>query len=372
MANPILLNVDDHEVARYARTRILTNAGFTVHEAASGRQTLEMVARHKPDLILLDVHLPDISGFEVCRLLRQQMTEDSFIILQITASATSPTHATTALDGGADAYITEPVDAEVLVATIRAMLRLHQAERALAHANRQLAITNQELMRSNSDLSYFAFAASHDLQEPLRTISIFTRLVHRSVAGRLNETENAHFERIISSAARMGLLISDLLAYSQVGREAIQRNVIELREVAAWAIKNLKVAIEESGAIIEIDPDLPAVLGDFSLLVQVFQNLISNALKYRDGSVTAVVNVRSERLSVAQVKVSVSDNGPGISPQHYEKLFVPFKRIHGAEVAGSGIGLALCRRIIEAHGGRIWVEPDVRQGSTFSFTLATS
>jgi two-component system sensor histidine kinase/response regulator len=369
---PILLNVDDHLVARYARSRILTKAGFKVYEAGTGLETLDLVAKYKPDLVLLDVHLPDISGFEVCRRLKQEMTDHSCIVLQITASAISPTNATTALDGGADAYLTEPIDPDVLVATVRAMLRLHHAERALAHANRQLAITNGELMRSNTDLAHFAFAASHDLQEPLRTISIYLELIQKAVEPKLEGQEREYFEFVASSADRMRTLIWDLLAYSQVGRDAVAKSIVSLREVATWAVANLRENIKENGAQIEVAEDLPDVLGDFSQLGQVFQNLISNALKYRQESVTPVVQIRCAKHSETEWTVSISDNGPGISPEYHEEIFAPFKRLHGSEIRGSGIGLALCRRIIDSHGGRLWVDSDIGRGATFSFTLAAS
>ena len=243
-----------------------------------------MAARQKPDLVLLDVHLPDMSGYEVCKRLKRDLGQPACLVLQITASATSAEHATKALDGGADADVTEPIDPDVLVATVRAMLRLQEAERALTHANRQLEIANRELVRSNADLAHFAFAASHDLQEPLRTISIFSEMVEASARAKLDEREREHFRRVISSAARMRALISDLLAYSQIGREAVTTSVVNLDEVVTWAISNLREGIEESAARIEMEKKLPAVLGDFSQLVQVFQNLISNALKYRQRS----------------------------------------------------------------------------------------
>jgi len=350
----------------------LTTAGFTVYEAGSGIETLELVAARKPDLVLLDVHLPDISGFEVCRRLKQEMSDHSVIVLQITASAISPTNATTALDGGADAYLTEPIDPDVLVATVRAMLRLHHAERALAHANRQLAITNSELVRSNTDLAHFAFAASHDLQEPLRTISIYLELIQKVIDRKLDGPEREYFDLVLSSADRMRTLIWDLLAYSQVGRDAVAKSVVNLGEVADWAVTNLREGIKESGTRIEIAEDLPDVLGDFSQLGQVFQNLISNALKYRRNSTPPVIQIRCAKHSETEWRVSISDNGPGIAREYHEEIFAPFKRLHGSEIRGSGIGLALCRRIIESHGGRIWVDSEIGRGATFSFTLAAS
>jgi len=176
----VLLNIDDHEVARYARSRILTAAGFRVYDAGTGEETLALAEKHRPDLILLDVHLPDINGIEVCRRLKQSRQPDSSImVLQISASARSAAHAKEALDAGADTYLMEPVDPDVLVATVKALLRLHHAERSLVHTNLQLEIVNKELQRSNQDLQQFAFAASHDLQEPLRTISVFAQLIEQ-------------------------------------------------------------------------------------------------------------------------------------------------------------------------------------------------
>lgn len=369
MANFILLNVDDHEVARYARTRILTSAGFTVHEASTGAETIEAVARYKPDLVLLDVHLPDINGMEVCRILKGSMGDEPMIVLQITASAVSPSHATIALDGGADAYLTEPIDPDVLVATVRAMLRLHRAERSLAHANRQLEIANQELVRSNVDLAHFAYAASHDLQEPLRTISIYTELIQVSLKGRLDEKEQYCLDQVISSAERMRTLIADTLAYAQAGRDTLAKSVVDLKEVVHWATANLAKSIDGTGTSIEVAGELPSVIGDFSRLGQVFQNLLSNAIKYRNKGEPLIVRIGSEKSGDVAWKVTVSDTGPGIDEQYRNRIFDPFKRLHGPEIPGSGIGLALCRRVIEAHGGHIWVESQPGQGATFAMTL---
>ena len=214
---PVLLNVDDHGVSRYARGRILSSEGFRVYDAASGEEALAFFEKYDPDLILLDVHLPDVDGIEVCRRLKLKQ-QASVMVLQISASALSAAHAKAALDAGADAYLMEPVDPDVLVATVRALLRLHHAERALTQANRQLEILNKELQRSNQDLQQFAFAASHDLQEPLRTISTFSQLLEREFGDQLNEKQRGYFQRVAAGASRMSVLIRDLLAYSQAGR----------------------------------------------------------------------------------------------------------------------------------------------------------
>ena len=366
----ILLNVDDHEAARYARNRILSTAGFRVFEAATGEETLLMVEKHHPDLILLDVHLPDHDGIEICRRLKSAHGDQSVIVIQISASALSPSHATASLDAGADAYLMEPVDPEVLVATVKAMLRLHDAERSLVYTKRQLEIVNKELRRSNEDLQQFAFAASHDLQEPLRTIRAFTEAIAEELEGVLTDTQRTYVEHIVDGAGRMQVLIRDLLEYSQVGRESRPEGAVELDKAIDWAVSNLSEQIDKVGAKIEIGENLPSVWADFAHLGLVFQNLLSNALKYRKSDEPPVIQIASERSSPTQWTISVKDNGIGIEPEYYERIFAPFKRLHGPEIPGTGIGLALCRRILETHGGRIWVESTPGEGTTFRLALS--
>lgn len=197
---PVILNVDDHEGSRYARNRILSGAGFEVHDAGTGEATLDYVAKFAPDLILLDVHLPDIDGIEVCRRLKATPVGPALIIVQISASATGAPHATAALNSGADAYLTEPIDAEVLIATVRAMLRLRRAERDLSIANVRLQALNAELRRSNEDLQQFAYIASHDLQEPLRNVSTFVELIAEKLAGKIGPEIDEYFNHVIAGA----------------------------------------------------------------------------------------------------------------------------------------------------------------------------
>lgn len=365
----VLLNVDDHEASRYVKTRILTSAGFRVHEASSCSETLSVAAKHQPDLILLDVHLPDGNGIELCRQLKASQDGTSIMVLQISASAISAAHAKEALDAGADGYLMEPVDADVLVATVKALLRLHRAERSVVHANRQLEIVNRELQRSNGDLQQFAFAASHDLQEPLRTISTFSQLIEQELNEGLTDTQKDYFRRVSESTIRMQTLIHDLLAYSKVGREGRPQSVVELETVLAAAKSNLSGQIMESGCRIDVPQPLPAVLGDYTNLISVFHNLLSNSLKYRDPNRMPVVQIVASQESPAEWTIRIKDNGIGIRQKYHQRIFEPFKRLHGSEVPGTGLGLALCQRIVETQGGRISVESTPGEGSTFSLTL---
>jgi two-component system, sensor histidine kinase and response regulator len=365
----ILLNVDDHEAALYARSRILTNAGFRVYEASNGEETLAIAEKQRPDLVLLDVHLPDLNGIEVCRRLKQLQQHSSVMVLQISASAVSPANAKEALDAGADAYLMEPVDPDVLVSTVSALLRLHHAERSLAHTNRQLEIVNQELQRSNRDLQHFAYAASHDLQEPLRTISTFTQLLRQETDSHLTDQQQGYFRRVSEAATRMQTLVHDLLTYSQVGHEGRAHSPVELNAIVSAAMASLREQLSQAGCEVQIPHTLPCVWGDFTNLVSIFHNLVSNSLKYRTLSRSPVVQILAEQSNPAEWIISVMDNGIGIAEKYHQRIFEPFKRLHGSEIPGTGIGLALCQKIIEAHGGRIWVKSTLGAGATFCFTL---
>ena len=375
MPEAILLNVDDHRPARYARTRVLQHAGFEVHEAETGREALELVSTVKPDLILLDVNLPDMNGLEVCSLIKSREETASVMVVQITASAISAPQATAALNTGADTYLVEPVDPDVLVATVRAFLRLRNAERALARANRELSERNLDLhalngalRRSNHDLEQFAYVASHDLQEPLRNITTHIQLLERLAGEQFNSEERRLFDVVVDSATRMSLLIRDVLAYSGLGKEPPALGSHQLQDSLAVALQNCSEAIASSGAVIQAST-LPTVAGDANQLSRVFQNLVANAIKYRSPEIPPLVCIEAEYDRAGDWIIRVRDNGIGIPSIYLDKVFQPFKRLHGYEIPGNGIGLALCRRIIEAHGGRIWAESIEGQGATFAFTL---
>jgi PAS domain S-box-containing protein len=229
----------------------------------------------------------------------------------------------------------------------------------------------EELRRSNAELEQFAYVASHDLQEPLRMVSSYTQLLQRRYGGRLDEDADEFIGYAVDGAERMRRLIDDLLAYSRVGTRGRPLAPTSAQTALDAALANLRVAIEESGARIEAGP-LPTVLGDETQLVQLFQNLVGNALKFR-GDRPPVVTLGAEPLPGSGGWLfSVKDNGIGIEPGGAERIFVIFQRLHDrAEYGGTGIGLAVCKKIVERHGGRIWAESEgvPGGGSAFRFTL---
>ncbi|QXV56340.1 ATP-binding protein [Amycolatopsis sp. TNS106] len=237
----------------------------------------------------------------------------------------------------------------------------------LERAQELIVTRTRELERSNSDLEQFAYVASHDLQEPLRKVASFCQLLQKRYQGKLDERGDQYIGFAVDGAKRMQALINDLLAFSRVGRRPGENVLLETGDLLATALGNLEDAITESGARVT-HGELPVVHGEKTLLTAVFQNLVGNAIKFR-GEKPPEVEVAAER-DGEDWRFSVTDNGIGINDEYAERIFVIFQRLHGrGEYPGTGIGLALCRKILEHHGGRIWLDTTVQAGTRFCFTL---
>jgi signal transduction histidine kinase len=229
----------------------------------------------------------------------------------------------------------------------------------------------EDLRRSNAELEQFAYVASHDLQEPLRKVASFCQLIERRYKGQLDERGDQYIEFAVDGAKRMQQLVNDLLAFSRVGRHSEGLERVSLEEVLAGALRQLQASIEESSAVVTHDP-LPTVDGEAGLLVQLLQNLIGNAVKFRGDDPPRVhIGVRPAPEDPQMWELWCRDNGIGIEEQYEDKIFVIFQRLHGRDTyAGTGIGLAMCKKIVEHHGGRLWLDSAAPgEGSTFRWTL---
>ncbi|MEE2034358.1 sensor histidine kinase [Rhodococcus chondri] len=284
-------------------------------------------------------------------------------------------------------YPQGPKDIRALAADVEAM-REHIA-RALTESRRQqdrlaqqavdLDAQADELRRSNSELEQFAYVASHDLQEPLRKVASFCQLLEKRYGDQLDERGVQYIAYAVDGAKRMQGLINDLLAFSRVGRVNDAQVRVDLGHTLDKALNNLSVAIDESQVRIERPENLPELTGDPTLLTMLWQNLLANAIKFHDPERAPVVQITCERVDGGEDPAArswqfcVSDNGIGIAPEFAEKVFVIFQRLHGRdEYSGTGIGLALCRKIVDYHGGNIWVDTDYTEGARVCFTLTST
>jgi light-regulated signal transduction histidine kinase (bacteriophytochrome) len=270
------------------------------------------------------------------------------------------------LETGADDYLLKPFDRIVLNARLNAILERRRLLNLERQRSIQLELADAELRRSNEELRRFASVVSHDLQEPLRMVTSYMQLLKRDLGENLTDRQSEFLEFAIDGGRRMSALIQDLLAYSRVTSAEPRREDVDCNEVVDEVKANLRASIEESGATIISGP-LPRLTADKSQIRQLCQNLLSNAIKYR-GQRPPVVEVNAER-SGNHWLFSVADNGVGIDNEQREQIFAMFSRLHDRTIPGTGIGLAICQRVVERFGGKIWVESQKGQGSTFYFTL---
>ncbi len=316
-----------------------------------------------PDVILSDYNLGSWKGTEALEILREEGLDIPLILV---SGVLGDVTAVECIKLGVSDYVLKDRLAR-LPAAVRSALEEQKLRRERQQAQRDLAHKVEELARSNRDLEQFAYVASHDLQEPLRMVAAYTQLLAERYGGRLDENAEKYIAYAVEGALRMQALIQDLLAFSRLGRNGLGPDCVDCNAAVAEALQNLQAAIEESGAVVNRG-DLPAVHANQTQLVQLFQNLIGNAIKFRTEQ-APVITVSGEKRD-GMAAFTVVDNGIGIAPEHLELIFVIFQRLHTREeYAGNGVGLAICKKIVEHHAGRIWAESHVGAGTTFRFTL---
>jgi signal transduction histidine kinase len=334
-------------------------AGEVVETAEGFRQR---VRERTPDLVLAAYNLGQWRGMEALEILRSEGLDIPLILVSGTLGDVT---AVECIKQGASDYVLKTALARLPGSVKRALeeTRIKQESR-LAHE--ELAKKAEELARSNEELEQFACVASHDLQEPLRMVINYTQLLAERYRGKLDDQGDKFIQYAVDGAARMRTLIQDLMAFSCAGRQESSLQNTDCNEVVRQALGNLQVAVQESGAIVTSD-DLPVVLANTGQLRQVFQNLIGNAIKFRSTE-SPVIHIGKEWKGI-EWAFSVTDNGISIAPANREVVFAVFRRLHThTEYSGNGIGLAICKRIVEQVGGKIWVEPQAAPGTTFKLT----
>ena len=322
--------------------------------AATAAEFRQRIATNRPDVVLADYNLGQWRGTEALEILRQEGLDIPLILVW---GALGDVTAVECIKQGVTDYVLKDSLARLSVA-LRGALKDKNVRAERKRAQVSLAEKVEELARSNADLEQFAYVASHDLQEPLRMVSAYTQLLAERYRGKLDDQADKYIHYAIDGATRMQSLIQDLLAFSRVGRQEYAFAIRDCNQLVDSAVENLRAAILETGAAVTHG----------SQLQQVFQNLIGNAIKFH-GPNSPIIEI-SARQQGAEWLFSVADNGIGISAEHAENVFIIFNRLHTrTEYAGNGIGLAICKKIVERHGGRILAKPHEGGGTVFNFTL---
>ena len=368
-----ILIVDDMPANLEVVTSHLERQGYCALVALSGDEGIERAEYVQPDLILLDVMMPGLDGFEICRRLKSSERTRAIPVIFMTA-LTDTTDKLAGFAAGAVDYVTKPLNGAEVFARIESHLALYALRRQLAEQNAQLqqeiAVRTEiqaALQRSNTEFEQLAYVASHDMQEPLRKIASYLQLLAQRYQGQLDADADEFIGYAVDGAKRMQALINDLLAFSRLGTKAKPFALTDCNLIVKTALADLQFAIEECSAHIQVD-NLPLVMGDATQLSQLFRNLLSNAIKFHREE-PPIIRVAAES-SGAFFRFAVSDNGIGIADEYFDRIFVIFQRLHGrSQYAGTGIGLAICKKIVERHGGQIEVQSVLGQGSTFAFTL---
>jgi signal transduction histidine kinase len=348
-----ILNVNDDDATRYLSTRTLRMAGYRVLEAATGEEALKLAAQERPDVVVLDVKLPDISGYEVCKRLRAQPHTASIAVMHTSATFVTPDKKVRGLEGGADAYLTEPFEGEELIATVRSLLRMRRAEQDLRRRAEHLTEADRR-----KDL--FLAMLAHELRNPLAAITTAVSILERRATV---EAKDARMVSIIQRQTNhLARLVDDLLDVSRLtrGKVELRQARVDLRGVLEQVLTVFRPQAESKQ--LELESSLPAVPlwmeADTTRLVQVFTNLLDNALKYTNEG--GSISVKAERLvsedGSASTRVRVKDTGIGIRAEILPSVFELFSQADESlerTRGGLGIGLTLVHNLVEMHGGRV-------------------
>jgi signal transduction histidine kinase len=410
-----ILVVDDRLENAALLFNILTENGYEVRQVINGKQALNAAYYDPPDIILLDIMMPDMDGYEVCRQLKKNEKTAQIPIIFLSALDGEIDKVKAFELGGVD-YITKPFHVKEVLARVEHQIIIQRQRRIIAAQNIQLTEQNQsltdlnsKLAESNHELEQFAYIVSHDLQSPLQTTMGFARLLGKKYESILDEKATHYIDRIVEGSNRMNHLIKDLLEYSRIQTRAKSFEAIDLNSVFQEVLFSLEWSIKKTEAEINCQQPLPTVMGDRTQLQQLLQNLINNAIKFQQPDRRPQINISVETLTTLpqtrtnqaenycenspniplertgliqtierlpdkqqgnEWRFSIEDNGIGIPLKEFDHIFQIFQRLHtDREYPGTGIGLTICKKIVERHGGKIWLKSELGVGTAFYFTL---
>ncbi len=359
-----ILAIDDKRDNLIALSALLRNLidECEVVTVKSGPEGIAKAESEQPDVILLDIRMPGMDGYEVCKILKSQSETNHIPVIMITAIKTDSESRIKGLELGADAFLAKPIDETELAAQVKAMLRIKKAEDALR-------MERDELAKTASRLEEFAYTVTHDLKSPLSTIGCYSTLLLEKYYDKLDEKGKLYLKRMESNIFHMDKLILDILELSRLGKVLDQKEQFCIELIVNQALENLKPEIDEKGIDIIISNDLPMVYGSKERLRQVYDNIISNAIKFISDAKSPTIEIGYSDKDDKHQLFYVKDNGIGIEKKYHEEIFQEFYRLNNTKTKGTGIGLAIAKRIIDQHDGDIWVESEEGKGSSFYFTL---
>jgi len=373
---PKILAVDDNPKGILSIKAALEGLSADIISANSGNQALSLLMDNNFSLIMLDVQMPNMNGFEVAELIRGVKKYENIPIIFVTAFSRERTEIFKGYEVGAVDYLFKPLDLEMVRAKVNVFLemetqkeKLEKEVNARRQAEMELRRLAENLQEANNALEEFAYMVSHDLKTPLVVINGFSQLLSRKYKHILNEEGASFIERISSSAARMDALIEKLLQYGRTSSRMGTIASVDLENIAKQIADDFSYVLSRTGGQIEICC-LPTIKGDEIQLRQLFQNLIGNSIKYRRPDEPVKIKVFSERTQDNLWRIIVQDNGRGLEKDKLTDIFTPFYRVENNDkTEGSGIGLAICKKVCERHGGSITVESEPGKGSKFIVTL---
>lgn len=366
--NPTVLIVDDSPANLGVVVENLEAHGFRVVVAQRGQEALQRAGYVLPDLILLDVMLPDLNGFEICRRLKAQSSTRDIPVIFMTSLVSVEDKVAGFACGGVD-YVTKPLQVEEVRSRVDTHLSLRTMQKELEKKNAQLAEQTAQLTAINAELEAFSYSVSHDLRAPLRAINGFAHIIADSERANLTPRGLECLNKVLFASQRMDTLIQDLLNYARTGQGAVRVAPVPLAPLVQQLECTFSRQIAALGARFEVAHPLATPLGDALLIQQILTNLVDNALKYHCREGVPEVKL-SAALSGEHVLLRVADNGIGIAPQYREQIFQMFQRLHSErDYPGTGIGLAIVSKAVRAIGGEMSVESSPGQGSTFTVRL---
>ena len=359
-ATPKILVVDDKPENLVAIERVLKDLDVELIKVTSGNEALKATLHHNFSLALLDVQMPEMDGYELAGILREEEKTHNLPFIFISAVYTDNLNVFRGYEKGAFSFITKPFQAEILVNKVKFFIEKHQQEIELYRKNHELKAINEEL-------ESFSYSISHDLRVPLRALNSYSQILEEDFLPSLNEEGRRLVNKIKENAIKMGNLIDDLLAFSKLGRKTLAKSNVDMKKAVNQVLFDLSQSTPHKAEI--VIHELKSASADQGLIKQVWLNLLTNAIKYSSKKEKPVVEIGSS-VEDDHVVYYVKDNGAGFNMQYADKLFGVFQRLHSPrEFDGTGIGLAIVQRLIHKHGGRVWCEAEEGVGATFYFSL---